>query len=42
MVVEYRLGERKVLDQIHAKMKDKISCILGGLFTIEVDMRMTD
>ena len=43
--VEYRLGERilrKVLDQIHAKMGDRISCILGGLITIEVEMRMTD
>ena len=30
------------MDRIHAKVGDKDSCILEGLFTIEVEMRMTD
>ena len=33
---------RKVMGQIHAKVGDRNSCILGGLFTIEVEMGMTD
>ena len=35
--VEYRLGERKVMNQIHAKVGDRNLCILGGLITIEID-----
>ena len=35
--VEYRLGERKVLDRIHAKVGDRNLYILGGLITIEID-----
>ena len=42
LAVEYRLSDRKVLDWIHAKVGDKNSCILGGLFTIEVEMGMTN
>ena len=33
---------RKVMDRIHAKVGDRDSCILGGLFTLKVEMRMTD
>ena len=36
--VEYRLGERKILNRIHAKVGDRNSCTLGGLFTIKVEM----
>ena len=39
--VEYRLSVRKILNQIHAKVGDKNSCILGGLFTIKVKMEIT-
>ena len=35
--IEYKLNERKVLDRIHAKVGDRNLCILGGLFTIEID-----
>ena len=35
--VEHKLGKRKLLDRIHAKVEDKNLCILGGLFTIEID-----
>ena len=35
--IEYRLGERTVLKQIHAKVGDRNLYILGGLFTIEID-----
>ena len=35
--VKYRLGEKKVLNRIHAKVGDKNLCILGGLITIEID-----
>ena len=37
LLVEYRLGERKNLDQIHAKVEDMNLCILGGLFSIKSD-----
>ena len=40
--IMYKLGERKLLDWIHAKVGDKNSCILGGLFTIKIEMEMTD
>ena len=36
-LVEYRLDEKKVLDRIHAKVRDRNLCLLGGLFTIEID-----
>ena len=35
--IDYRLDERKVLDQIHAKVGDRNLCILGGLFAIKID-----
>ena len=41
-LIEYRLGEKKDLDRIHAKVGDRNSYILERLFTIEVEMRMTD
>ena len=40
--VEYRLSERKVLDRIHEKVGDMNSYIMGGFFTIEVEIRMTE
>ena len=36
--VKYKLNERKVLNWIHAKVGGRNSCIMGGLFTIEVEM----
>ena len=35
--IEYRLGERKVLNRIHAKVGDRNLWILEGLLTIEID-----
>ena len=36
-LVEYKLDEKKKEDRIHAKVGDRLLCILGGLFTIEID-----
>ena len=36
--IEYRLGKKKILDRIHARVGDRNLCILGGLFTIEIEM----
>ena len=38
LLVEYGLDEKKILDQIYARVGDRNLCILGGLFTIEMEM----
>ena len=40
LIVKYRLGEKKIIDQKHAKVEDMNLFFLRGLFAIEVEMRM--